>query len=154
MQEKEKPTLATVVELTVDIAAPAELVWRRVTDWSTQGQWMLLTKVTAEGEAGVGQEIAAFTGIGRVGFLDLMRVTQWAPEEFRCEVWHYGKLVRGLGIFQVVPTATGCKFLWREELDLPFGLIGQLGFPIVRPLFLSGIRQSLKRLARSLDGVE
>lgn len=131
--------------------ADPQRVWDRVTDWTTQGEWMLLTRVAANGQPGVGQEISAFTGVGPIGFLDLMRVTKWDPQQFYCEVWHYGKLVRGLGIFSVQQIPTGSKFIWREELDLPFGWFGKIGFTLVRPFFLVGIRQSLQRLSRSLD---
>ncbi|MFC7575936.1 SRPBCC family protein [Klenkia terrae] len=42
---------------TVDVAAPPEQVFAALVDWTTQGEWMLLTDVTTvDGEA---QEVGA-----------------------------------------------------------------------------------------------
>jgi hypothetical protein len=38
-------------------------------------------------------------------------------------------------------------FVWSEELELPLGALGRLGWPLVRPLFLAGVRRSLDRFA-------
>jgi hypothetical protein len=35
-----------------------------------------------------------------------------------------------------------------EQLDLPFGAAGRLGWPLVRPAFRAGLEYSLHRLAR------
>ena len=143
----------TYIELTVDIKADAQTVWNSITDWPTQGQWMLGTRVWTEGGPanGVGGTIAAFTGIGKLGFLDTMEITVWEPP-VRCEVLHTGKVVRGSGIFVVEPTSqTTCRFVWSEVLDLPFGVIGRLGFVLVRPFFVAGVRQSLNRFARLVE---
>jgi hypothetical protein len=67
----------------------------------------------------------------------------------RCVVRHTGRVVRGEGVFEVVelgPART--RFLWSELLDLPLGALGRAGWPIVRPVFRAGVRQSLRRMAR------
>jgi hypothetical protein len=38
-------------------------------------------------------------------------------------------------------------FVWSEQLELPLGAVGRLGWPVVRPLFLAGVRRSLDRFA-------
>ena len=54
----------------VIVEAPPEAVFAALTDWPTQGEWMLGTRVWADGDGrGVGARISAFTGVGRIGFL-------------------------------------------------------------------------------------
>lgn len=142
-----------VLELRQPVAAPAEVVWAEVVDWPAQGEWMLGTRVeVAEGDgASVGSEVAAFTGIGPVGFLDTMVVTAWDPPR-ECRVDHTGKVVQGIGVFRV--EARGAResvFVWREELDLPLGALGRLGWPLVRPGFALGVKYSLRKLARRCE---
>ncbi len=42
----------------------------------------------------------------------------------------------------------GSRFVWREEIDLPLGRLGRLGWPIVKPLLAAGVALSLRRFAR------
>jgi hypothetical protein len=141
------------LELTVDVAASVEQTWAGATDWARQGEWMLGTRVwpTAQDGQGVGGGIAAFTGVGRVGFLDTMEITAWDPP-YRCHVLHTGRVVRGTGEFEVRDRGDGrSTFVWREGLELPLGVVGRLGWPLVRPLFVAGVRASLKRFARWVE---
>jgi uncharacterized protein YndB with AHSA1/START domain len=147
---------------TVDVAAPPEQVWAALVDWDRQGEWMLLTDVRAEGEEvpgaqGLGGRIAARTGVPlpggrRLGVLDRMLITGWdAPR--RVDVRHLGRVVRGTGTFEVRPRADGAStFVWTESLDLPLGRLGQLGWPLVRPAMVAGVRLSLKRFAAYAAG--
>ena len=143
---------ATLV-LTVDVDAPVEQTWAGATDWAGQGQWMLGTRVwpTAQGGQGVGGGIEAFTGVGPLGVLDRMQITLWEPP-YRCHVLHVGRVVRGPGAFEVESRDGGrSRFVWREDLDLPLGLLGRLGWPLVRPVFAYGVQLSLKRFARWVE---
>ena len=143
---------ATVV-LTVPVAAPAAAVFAGATDWDRQGEWMLGTRVrgTAQGGVGVGGGIEAFTGVGPLGFLDTMVITRWEPPH-RCHVLHTGRLVRGTGWFDVEERGPDASvFVWREDLDLPLGALGRLGWPLVKPLFAAGVQLSLKRFARWVE---
>lgn len=138
------------LELTVPVAAPAAFVWDAITDWPRQGEWMFATTVeqTSAGPNQVGTTISAFTGFGKLGFLDTMTVTKWEPPHI-CDVVHTGRVVRGTGRFEVRPvTETTSEFVWVEDLNLPLGGIGQFGFFFVQPFFLAGIRQSLSKFAR------
>jgi uncharacterized protein YndB with AHSA1/START domain len=144
-------TERTIVGHDLIVDAPAEAVWKAATDWEKQGSWMLGTKTRAYGPEGAGQRLSAFTGIGKFGFLDTMRVIEWDPPR-RCVVEHTGAVVRGLGVVEIEPLdEETCRLHWREELDLPYGFIGQLGWPLVRPAFLAGVRLSLERLARQVE---
>ena len=143
---------ATLV-LTVDVAAPVEQTWAGAVDWAGQGEWMLGTRVRptrADGQ-GVGGGIEAFTGVGPLGFLDRMEITLWEPPR-RCHVRHLGRVVRGTGAFEVEPLAQDrSRFVWREDLELPLGVLGRLGWPLVRPAFAYGVQLSLRRFARWVE---
>jgi hypothetical protein len=144
-------TARIAVDVLVD--APPQLVWDAITDWPRQSEWMLGTTVRATdlGGVGVGGGIEAFTGVGKAGFLDTMVITEWDPPR-RCVVRHTGAVVRGLGIFEVVALpGNRSRFVWAEELDLPLGVVGRLGWPLVRPGFAWGVRRSLQKLARDIE---
>lgn len=141
------------VALDVVVDAPPEALWAAVTDWERQAEWMLGTQVRVVGGAaeGVGARLEAFTGIGRAGFVDTMVVTEWDPPR-RATVLHTGRVVRGTGLFEVFALPGGrSRFVWSEDLELPLGLMGRLGFPLVRPVFLAGVRASLARLAAVVE---
>lgn len=139
-----------VLELRVPVSAPPADVFAAITDWPRQSEWMLGTEVhvTAGDGRSVGSALAAFTGFGGLGFLDTMEITRWEPPR-RCEVRHTGRFVRGKGVFDVLPgPGEHAVFRWVEELDLPFGGLGRLGWFVVRPAFAWGVRQSLDRFRR------
>lgn len=142
------------IAVDVVIEAPPETVWAAVTDWPRQSEWMLGTTVrsTDLDGVGVGGGLEAFTGVGRLGFVDTMVITEWDPPR-RCVVQHTGKIVKGLGIFEVLALPEGrSRFVWAEELDVPLGVLGRLGWPVVRPGFAWGVRRSLQKLARDVEG--
>jgi hypothetical protein len=147
------PAARRRIQVDVVVAAPPEAVWAAVTDWERQSDWMLGTTVraTEQGGIGVGGGIEAFTGVGRLGFLDTMVITDWEPPRL-CVVEHTGRVVRGVGIFEVVPLPGGrSRFVWAEELDLPLGALGRAGWPLVKPAFAAGVRASLRALGRAVE---
>lgn len=147
------------VELDVLVDAPAEAVFAAFTQWAEQGRWMVGTAVeVTEGDGrSVGSVLAAFTGLGaggrgpRIGFLDTMVITRWeAP--LRVDVLHTGAVVRGTGTMEVVRLPGGrSRFIWSEDLDLPLGALGRLGWPFARPAFLAGVRRSLEAFGRLVE---
>jgi hypothetical protein len=140
-----------VAELIVrqDVNAPAERVWSALVNWDLHDEWMLLTR--ASGGAAVGESIEAFTGIGRIGFLDRMTIVVWEPLH-RAVVRHTGRVVRGSGAFEVRELSAGrSTVVWSEWVDLPLGVLGRAGWPLVRPLLRAGVSFSLRRLARYVE---
>ena len=132
-----------------EVEASPQTVFAAATDWDRQGEWMLGTTVRichGDGRS-VGSEVEARTGIAGIGIADRMRITVWdAPS--RCEMRHLGRVVCGVGIFAVRPR--GCDaatFEWIEQLELPLGQLGAVGWPLVRPFFRWGLRFSLDRFA-------
>ena len=100
--------------------------------------------------AQVGSRIAAFTGFWSIGFLDTMTVTEYDPPR-RWVMDKDGALLHGVGIMQVEPLPQGCRVSWVNELDLPFGILGRLGWPIARPLARLALTAALKRMGRLID---
>ena len=135
------------VEITarIQLPLPQERTWQAVVDWPRQGEWMLATRV--RGGHGPGARVIARTGIGRVGFTDTMTIAEWQPPH-RCVVRHSGRVVRGTGVFEVVPAGAGSEFRWTERLDLPLGVAGRWGWRLARPLAQRGMDVSLRRFAR------
>jgi len=140
----------------VEVNAPIELVFERLTDWPSQSEWMLGTHIEMlspppSTPSRIGEKFRAFTGLGPLGFWDYMTVTRWEPP-YKVDVVHTGKVVRGLGFMHLTaqhPDIT--KFEWSEEIELPLGVLGRLGWPLVRPFFLAGIRHSLRKFAKYVE---
>lgn len=140
------------LSVTVRVEAPVEAVWAAVTDWAGQSEWILGTEVSVRSGDGrsVGSRIDAFTGVSRLGVLDTMTITAWEPPH-RVEVLHDGKLLRGPGAIEVRAAGGGSVLTWSEDLELPFGVLGRLGWRAGRPAVRWGFERSLRRLARSLE---
>ncbi len=139
--------------MSVDVRAPAEAVWAAAVDWERQSQWVFLTTVrpTYAGGRGVGGRIVARTGLGPLAFSDPMEITEWRPP-YRCVVRHLGRVVRGAAAFEVEPLPDGgSRFTWSEWLVLPLGVLGQVGFVLLRPLIAVPLRWSLSRFARWVE---
>lgn len=110
----------------VDVGAPAEEAWRRVTDWPSHGRWVPLTsvRVLTDRPDGVGARFVGRTGIGPLGFDDPMEVVEWSPPDAAgppgsaasCRVVKQGRVVHGGARVDVVPlTPTTCRVLWEED---------------------------------------
>lgn len=143
------------VHLSLDVVvnAPVEAVFDAFTQWANQGEWMLGTRV--EVRVGDGRspdsQIAGWTGLGPVGFWDTMVITRWEPP-YRVDVLHTGSVVRGTGTMEVLALPEGrSRFVWSEDLELPLGVIGRIGWPVVKPAFVAGVKRSLRSLARLVE---
>jgi hypothetical protein len=146
--------LAEYLAVTIVIRRPVEEVWRGLSDWNSQGAWILATRVrgTLHGGQGVGGGIEAWTGLGPLGFLDVMVVSEWEPPH-RCTVEHVGKVVRGTGGFQVHDLGRGrSRVLWWERVEVPLGAAGRIGWRVVRPAARWGILTSLRRFRKIVEG--
>jgi hypothetical protein len=141
------------LSLDVVVAAPVEAVFDAFTQWAAQGEWMLGTRVEVRAGDGAsnGSELAGWTGLGPVGFWDTMTITRWEPP-YRVDVLHTGSVVRGTGTMEVLALPDGrSRFVWSEDLDLPLGLLGRLGWPLVKPAFVAGVRRSLRSFGRLVE---
>ena len=142
------------VAASVSVQSSPERAFAELIDAEGQGRWMLGTKIfPVEGgipSPDVGSRLVAFTGLAGIGILDVIEVTEHQPGR-RWVVAHKGRVIRGSGIFTVEPAAGGgATVRWIEELDLPFGIIGRVGWPIVRPAVRWGLQHSLNKLGALL----
>jgi hypothetical protein len=129
----------------VHVEAPAERVWPLVVDWPSHGRWVPLTsiRVLTASPAGVGARFVARTGLGPIGFDDLMEVVEWRPPAAavpgRCALQKHGRVVLGLAVFEVsARPGGGSRVELDEDIELaparltrPFGalvaMVGRLG---------------------------
>jgi carbon monoxide dehydrogenase subunit G len=142
------PSLEVVAR--VRVRATPERVWELAMDWAQQSRWIPGTQVS--GGTGVGAQVTARTALGPVGFTDTMIITEWDPPR-RCVVRHVGKVVRGGGIFEVIPHGADTEFRWTELIELPVpgavqpGAVA-IGRWTVAPLTRLALDYSLRRFAR------
>ena len=124
-----------VIERTV--AVPPPQVWEVVTDWAGYARWMPLTTMRLDqGPARVGWTFAGLTGLGRLRFSDVMRLTRWAPPnetgaaEFR--LVKVGRLLAGWAEVRVLPIAGGqqTQLFWRENIVIRPTFLGRLMGPL------------------------
>lgn len=152
--------MRALIRREIDVAVPAGVLWSYVTDWPRQGEWVPHTRVERvdpdDPATAVGGRIRAWSGLGPVGFWDLMTVTSWeesADGGGRCEVLHTGAVVRGEGEFAVVATGPATsRFLWSEMAVVPFGQVGALGWRLARPVVERLIDRGLRTLRDRVEG--
>ena len=145
--------MATKLTVTacVVVQAGQQQVWDLVVDWPRQREWILATRT--EGGHGLGAKVTGWTGIGPLRFADPMEVSEWVPPR-RCKVTHLGKIVRGHGVFEVLPRADkgGSEFRWTEMIELPVPLPPALGrlvaATMIGPITRVGLGWSLRRFAQ------
>ncbi|MBW8481373.1 SRPBCC family protein [Actinomadura parmotrematis] len=125
-------------------AAPPDVLFAVLVDWPRHAEWMPFTR--AEGGHGVGADLAGWTGVGPVGFLDTMVITGWRPGR-RVAVRHTGRVVRGEAYFAVEPLAGGSRIVWAEAVDLPLGPLGRAGWIVAGPVVKAFMGLGLRRLA-------
>jgi uncharacterized protein YndB with AHSA1/START domain len=140
-----------VVEIGREMPGPPEVVWRLITDWENQDDWMLEASdftVTSEQREGVGVEAEATITIGGIRTRDRVRVVGWEPGR-RLVIRHEG-WVSGTGEILLAPRSDGSTYLfWREELSPPLGVLGAIGLGAFKPL----MRRIFVRDLRVLEGI-
>ena len=144
-------TTKLTVTACVVVSADQQQVWDLVVDWSRQREWILATRT--EGGHGFGAKVTGRTGVGPLRFADPMEITEWAPPR-RCTVTHLGRVVRGSGVFDVLPRDDrgGCEFRWTEVIELPAplprGVARLVAAALIGPVARLGLGWSLRRFAR------
>jgi carbon monoxide dehydrogenase subunit G len=145
------------LEVSVEAAAPQQVVWDVLTHWERQSEWMLDAKsveVLTPARTGVGVTIRCPTNLLGVTVEDVMRVTAW-QEPSMLEVTHLGKVITGSGAFELVPLgADRTRIDWWEEVDPPLGAVGELGatvlvLPVLRRIFTRSLTNLADLAARA-----
>jgi len=136
------------VEVSVDIPAPVETVWKDVASIESHVEWMAdaeSIEFRTERREGPGNEAVVETRIGPFRTADEMRFTVWEPPH-RMGVEHHG-LFTGRGEFTLEEIAADTtRFTWREEIRFPWYFGGQLGAWFAQPILRLVWRRNLRRL--------
>ncbi|MGH8904375.1 MAG: SRPBCC family protein [Egibacteraceae bacterium] len=138
------------IEASTVIKAPVERVWEVLIDWEAQPRWMVDARsvtVLSSHREGLDVVLSCRTVIaGGLVVTDDMVTTAWS-EHSTVGVRHLGRLIRGIGAFDLESTPEGTRFVWWEELDPPLGAVGELvAGAVVVPLTARVFRSSLARL--------
>jgi len=139
------------LEVVQRTSASREAVWRVLTEWERQPEWMLDAKaveVLTPQRQGEGVTIRCPTLLLGVTVDDVMRVTGWRENEY-LEITHLGKVIAGTGAFELRAVDGGTQITWWEQIDPPLGRLGAWGartlaLPIIERIF----RRSLRNLAK------
>ena len=135
------------IEASAVIAAPPSRAWVVLADWERQDSWMPdVAWIRVRGsERERGAELEVRTKILGVPILtDAVTVTAWQPPH-RLGVEHRG-LVRGWGEWRLEQFGGGTRFVWIEELRLPFGPLGEIALWMYGPVQRALLRRSIRNL--------
>ncbi|MFH8489511.1 SRPBCC family protein [Streptomyces longisporoflavus] len=120
---------------------PADEAWRRLTTWERHADVVPLTRVHVRTPppSGEGTVFVARSGIGPVGFDDVMEVVTWRPAAEggggRCRLEKRGSFVTGWAEIEVSPgPVSGSAVAWQEELNVRW-----------LPRFLDGVLRAAAR---------
>lgn len=139
------------IEVNTHIETPPERVWEVLVDWESQPRWMADARtvtVLSPQRTGTGTVLRCRTDLAGLVVTDDMQISEW--EEHRLVgVRHLGRLIRGVGAFQLEPTPHGTHLLWWEEIDPPLGAVGEaLTQVLVAPFVARTARRSVANLKR------
>lgn len=144
------------IETMTHIEAEPARVWEVLADWERQPQWMQDARsvtVLSPHREGVDVVVRCRTDLlGGLVVTDDMVTTEWEQPRV-IGVRHLGGLIRGVGAFELEASPYGTRFTWWEEIDPPFGALGEsltsvLLAPHVQRLFRTSLA-ALKRVCES-----
>jgi uncharacterized protein YndB with AHSA1/START domain len=119
------------------VGVPTQQVWAVITDWAGHARWIPLTTMRlGQGPTAVGFTFAGLTGVGRLRFADVMRLTVWSPPsdsgpgDFR--LVKVGRLLAGWAEVSVQPLQGGrqTRLIWRENIVIRPARLGRLLTPV------------------------
>lgn len=136
------------VEQAVTVAADRRRVFDVLADWERQAEWMvdaLAVEVLTPQRQGVGVTVRCPTRILGLVVDDILRVTRFEPP-VAIEAVHLGRIITGIGGFELEDAGGGTRVTWWEEVDPPLGRLGErVARLVVRPLVAWTFGRSLRR---------
>jgi polyketide cyclase/dehydrase/lipid transport protein len=115
----------TSIAVTREVRAPAPELWDLLVDWPRHAAWVPFTSMSVDAQGGhaVGSTLVGRTTLGRIGFDDVMRVTDWRPPAGETagvvRIAHVGNVIGGTAEIEVrAVTTTRCVAVWREDVQL------------------------------------
>lgn len=136
-----------VIEMAETMPGPPDVVWRLITDWEHQDDWMLEARdfvIVSERREGVGVEAEASISIGGITTRDRVRVSRWDVDR-ALTIDHLGRVSGGGEIF-ITPVGDTSHVFWRETLRPPLGAVGAVGLSLFKPLMAHIFRRDLRVL--------
>ncbi|MFJ4923239.1 SRPBCC family protein [Streptomyces sp. NPDC088725] len=107
------------------VLLPADVTWRRLTDWPAHADQVPLTTISVltPGPTGVGTLFVARTALGRAGFDDPMEVVVWDPpapgRPGHCRLEKRGRVLLGWAEIGVREEEDGrSRARWTEDLRI------------------------------------
>jgi len=143
------------VVATVEIPAEVGTVWADVERLETHVEWMAdaeSIEFITMNRKGPGTVMNVFTRVGPFSTNDIIRVIDWEPP-YSIGVVHEG-VVSGEGHFRLEPTAGGTRFVWDEELRVPWYLGGPVSAGAIAVVLRWVWRRNLGRLSARFDDGE
>ena len=138
-------------------AGPVE-VWDVLTDFAGHQRWIPMTTMRVDpGEPRVGWGWAGISGIGPLGFADVMVLTRWEPPaeqgRGRFSMLKVGRVLDGWADVRVEPApGGGATVTWAEDISLRPRPVRRLSQPLVdraaRAMFGSALDAMLREAAR------
>ena len=141
------------VAVTVEIEAPRDFVWARLSDLSSHSEWMsdaASVSFLTERRRGQGVRMRVPTRVGIFRITDLMEIDEWV-EGRRIGVLHLGP-VGGWGRFELSDLPPRCRLTWTEHLRFPWYLGGVLAERLSRPVLRRIFRANLTRFQDRVEG--
>ena len=137
------------IQVSTNLPADPQAVWEDVHQLETHVEWMAdaeSIEFEDEQQRGVGTVMRVLTKVGPLQTTDVIRVVSWEPPR-TIGVVHEG-LVTGRGEFRIEPTSEGSRFVWDEELRMPWYFGGPVGAWFAAPVLRLVWKRNLARLAR------
>lgn len=133
---------------------PARQCFARLLDWDAHSASIPLTRLQHDGPPRVGQRFVARTGLGRLGFDDVMTVELLRPPAGdlpgdlpgEVEVAKRGRVIGGRVRWRVTPTPHGAEVEWAQHLVVGWlpGWLDPLVGLVGRAAYTAGLRRLLR----------
>lgn len=143
------------LNVTIDISATPEQVWKVVEPVEDHVEWMhdaVAIRYQTDQHRGVGTAFLCDTKVGPIKLVDRMEITEWVPDS-AMGVRHVGMVI-GTGLFTLTPIDLGrrTRFSWDESLIFPWWLGGPIGALIGGRLVLRSVwKRNLRNLKRIVE---
>lgn len=99
-----------LITITREVPLSAAEAWSRITDWPRHGDFVPMTTVRVNAK-----RIVARTGVGLLGFDDVMEITAWEPPR-HCRLEKRGRLILGWAEITVEEVGETARVRWVEEI--------------------------------------